>query len=52
MKAIIHASHRREVLQEAGRGVNQCCIRRKFSEPVMFWMWTNAISKGRDPTKV
>lgn len=52
MKASMHASHSRGVLQEVGRGSSHCCIRRKFSEPVVFCTYTKAISRGSDPTNV
>lgn len=36
MNAIIHASHRKALDQEFGRGWVQYCIMRKFREPRLF----------------
>ena len=52
MNAIIHASHRRVLDQELGRGWAQSWIIRKFNVPILFWMNSRATSRGKDPTRV
>lgn len=36
IKAIMHANHRRELLQEFASGLEQCWVIKMFSDPVMF----------------
>lgn len=38
IKAIIHASHNRELAQLSTSGLTQYCTSRKFKEPILFWM--------------
>ncbi len=38
MNAIMHASHRKMLLQEGDRGRSQYVESRKFRVPVVFWM--------------
>lgn len=52
MKARIHASHNRELAQLFVMGLTQYCMSRKFREPISFWMYVRATSKGKDPTSV
>lgn len=52
IKAIMHANHRSALDQESIRGWFQYCIIKKFREPVVFWIYTSAIKRGRDPDSV
>lgn len=36
MKAIMHANHNRELLQESVKGLDQCWMSRMLSDPMMF----------------
>lgn len=48
----MHASHRSALDQESIKGWFQYCIIKKFREPVVFWIYTSATKRGRDPDSV
>ena len=52
IKAIMQASHIKTLGQELGNAWVQYWSTRKFREPVVFWIYTNATSSGSDPTSV
>ena len=48
----MQASHIKTLGQELGNAWVQYWSTRKFREPVVFWIYTNATSSGSDPTSV
>ena len=52
IKAIMQASHIKTLDQELGNAWVQYRTPRKFREPVVFCLYTNATSSGSDPISV
>lgn len=48
----MHASHRKMLDQVVEMGLAQYCAIRKFRDPVVFWIYSSAINRGSEPTRV